>query len=181
MRATRSLGKNEVALFYLMAAVLLFGSLSNLVPGVIAWRAANNARSWMRASGVVTSLSYQTDGKTRGDEPYLVQITYNFTATNGLPYTGTTVFPGNTTITRYSETEVMRFEKTCATGALVTVYYNPQSPGDCALAPQMRDGDKDELEFGLLGTSIAILWFAVAFIRQRYKVLSPPAAAQPSP
>jgi len=152
----------EATVLQVMAAVLFFAASTALAGALGELRLIDQARSWPTAHGVVTSLSYHTDPIERGDGPYLVDVTHDFTAANGLPYRGTTIGAGDAANTRFRDDDIATFERIYAVGTSVAVHYDPQEPGDCALSLATSDATKDELAFGAIGLAGAILIFALA-------------------
>jgi len=153
----------------LAAVVFILSSTANAISAFSDLEALDAAKSWPVARGIVTDLSYHCEPAQHSD-PYVVEIAYNFSTAEGVPYTGTSIYPGDTDTTRYSYPEIMRAERLYSPGSVVAVYYDPAEPGNCALDLNERDDTRDELiycMFGVPAGMVLIISLLISRIRTR--------------
>jgi hypothetical protein len=93
---------------------------------------ADSASQWDRVTGVMETMTMSTYVGRHQTHTYTPHVAYKFTA-KGAPYRGNIIsFPDPTFSTA---AESKNFQQKYPEGGLISVYYNPQDPTKCCLAP----------------------------------------------
>jgi hypothetical protein len=146
--------------------LVIFGLCLLALAGWMGWEfySAWAPRSWPTTEGSVRKGTVKQALRTGGGSPqFQAEVQYEYTV-GGQPYTGDTFNTRNNYIDRASVESV---ERQYHTGARCTVHYNPSSPSQSVLVPDLTWHAWGKLTIGLLAFLGAIGIGVVAFRKPR--------------
>jgi hypothetical protein len=160
---------NGVPLFaFALPAIAIIGALFGIIAFVNARRLAGASAQWPTAAGTITNSSVIEEQieETNNDKStvrkiyrYQVDLRYAYRL-DKRDYVGTSATPGWTPIyglREQAETVAARYKP----GSPVTVYYDPDRPGNAVLEPGSRQGSAAPLVFSAISAAVGGVMLAL--------------------